>query len=607
MLIDIRVLRRRALRALAGGIFVLAFTGAASAQNLNCPVASNVNISGTTTNVTTTCLIDLGIVANVLSNGTLNNEGPHGYDGTLLNEGTLVNGGTINNFCIFGLGGNLCNGGSAQDTIYNALSTLINVGEIKGGVVLNTGLIDNLPGGSLNGIILTNAVGGTVKNVGDIGIPYVNSPTTSTNNGMIESFSGGTIEINNQNGLPGVLTNNAILINDAGATITNSGVLTNSLGATFTNNGAFTNGTFSNGMVNGRFENDGTFTNNGTLTGSGSFFNNGKVNNAPSDGVFSNFGNAGISILNNYGQITNEASGSMGIGGTSISSSNFGTLTNNGQLFIEDDLDNRGQLANNGTLTIEGGSLTIEPGRVVVNTGSIVVNPFDGEGGLIIGPASTLTNAAGSSFLQIQGNTFVYGTLNSVPAVQLAGGALLGTGTINGNVNNTGGIVQPGVQPANVNGLVPGTLTINGNYTQGSDGLLDIELLGNAPGGFSVLDVSGLVTLDGTLDFFAFPGFNPQVGEDFTFLLFGSLSGKFANIDFDGWSCPIGDVCDVIYGAKSISLDIEAMGTGGNGGDDGNGGGGGISTPEPSSPVLVVTGIFAIAIFSRRKRGTAIA
>jgi hypothetical protein len=119
--------------------------------------------------------------------------------------------------------------------------------------------------------------------------------------------------------------------------------------------------------------------------------------------------------------------------------------------------------------------------------------------------------------------------------------------------------------------------------------------------------VSGLVTLDGTLDFFAFPGFNPQVGEDFTFLLFGSLSGEFAKVDFTGWTCPIGDVCDVVYGTHSISLDIDAMGTGGGGGDGGNGGGGGTNVPEPGTAALLMSALafilYARATASERRLG----
>ncbi len=303
----------------------------------------------------------------------------------------------------------------------------------------------------------------------------------------------------------------------------------------------------------------------------------------PTLGPSINSGTASIIGLNNSGQITNQASGGLELEGTSF---NFSSLTNNGAMFVSNTLNNYGQLQNNGTVNIDG-FLVVQPGGAVLNNGSIVVTIFASEGGVIIGVGSTLTNAVGSSFVQNDGHTYVYGTMNSAPVVQLAGGTLLGTGTINGDVNNSFGIVQPGAQPAQVGGTIPGTLTINGNYTQGSNGLLDIELLGNNPGGFSVLDVSGLVTLDGTLDFFAFPGFTPEVGGDFTFLLFGSLSGQFANVLFEGWACPVGDTCDVVYGAHGITLDIDALGTGGGGG----GNGGGTSVPEPGTGELLLGAI----------------
>lgn len=101
-----------------------------------------------------------------------------------------------------------------------------------------------------------------------------------------------------------------------------------------------------------------------------------------------------------------------------------------------------------------------------------------------------------------------------MPAVQLQGGSLSGTGTINGNVNNAFAFVSLGDSN-------PGTLVINGNYTQGSGGALTIELGGTAPGEFGVLDVSELAPLDGTVDFFAVSGFTPTTGDDFTFLSFG--------------------------------------------------------------------------------------
>jgi hypothetical protein len=104
-----------------------------------------------------------------------------------------------------------------------------------------------------------------------------------------------------------------------------------------------------------------------------------------------------------------------------------------------------------------------------------------------------------------------------------------------------------------------------------------------------VLDVSGLATLDGTVDFSALSGFTPAAGDDFTFLLFGSLSGKFATIDFSNWTCPTGDGCDVVYGANSVTFDID-------GPNPSEGSGGGVtSTPEPGSFALLGTALLALA------------
>ena len=132
--------------------------------------------------------------------------------------------------------------------------------------------------------------------------------------------------------------------------------------------------------------------------------------------------------------------------------------------------DSYGQLQNNGTVNIDG-FLVVQPGGAVLNNGSIVVSIFASEGGVIIGVGSTLTNAVGSSFVQNDGHTYVYGTMNRLRSSSSLAATLLGTGTINGDVNNSFGAVQPGAQPAQV-GARTRHLTINGNYTQGSNGLL---------------------------------------------------------------------------------------------------------------------------------------
>ncbi len=89
--------------------------------------------------------------------------------------------------------------------------------------------------------------------------------------------------------------------------------------------------------------------------------------------------------------------------------------------------------------------------------------------------------------------------------------SLTGTGTINGNVQNFGGIVAPG-QSA-------GSLEINGELTQGAGGTLDIELGGLLQGAeYDFLDVTGVSTLDGLLRISLINGFSPAQGDYFDVL-----------------------------------------------------------------------------------------
>jgi len=114
----------------------------------------------------------------------------------------------------------------------------------------------------------------------------------------------------------------------------------------------------------------------------------------------------------------------------------------------------------------------------------------------------------------------VDGSITSNTFVNHAG-TLAGSGTINGDVTNTGEVMP---------GDAPGTLTINGNYTQASNGRLLIEIAGANTGQFSVLDVLGSAELDGFLDPMLLDGFMPTIGESFTFLDYASLTGAFSDI-----------------------------------------------------------------------------
>ncbi len=80
--------------------------------------------------------------------------------------------------------------------------------------------------------------------------------------------------------------------------------------------------------------------------------------------------------------------------------------------------------------------------------------------------ARAVLSTDSQDYTQTAGITTVDGTL-SAANFNLNGGSLDGTGIIQANVINAA-VITPGDQP--------GTLTIQGNYTQASSGALDIDI-----------------------------------------------------------------------------------------------------------------------------------
>lgn len=109
----------------------------------------------------------------------------------------------------------------------------------------------------------------------------------------------------------------------------------------------------------------------------------------------------------------------------------------------------------------------------------------------------------------IQGNT-----------IQLNGGTLTGAGTIIGNLINNGGSIVPGHSA--------GSISVQGNYTQGPNGLLALEIGGTQPGQYDQLLVSGTAKLDGKLSVRTINDFTPDSESSFAPLKFSSVTGDFA-------------------------------------------------------------------------------
>ncbi|HST04143.1 MAG TPA: hypothetical protein VLQ48_05340 [Chloroflexia bacterium] len=181
--------------------------------------------------------------------------------------------------------------------------------------------------------------------------------------------------------------------------------------------------------------------------------------------------------------------------------SNFGIFNNQGT-FIKSTATGATTLSFGG-----GGSNFVNSGLVEVQTGTLrFVGYFPQTAGT--------TRMAG-------GNLQLTPFFPVTPFLQ--GGTLEGTGTVTGDLDNTGGTVSPGSGP--------GLMTITGNYTQGAGGTLNIELGGLTPiTQYDRLAVGGTATLAGTLNTSAINGFTPQNGDSFTVLTYGSRSGVFSTI-----------------------------------------------------------------------------
>lgn len=127
---------------------------------------------------------------------------------------------------------------------------------------------------------------------------------------------------------------------------------------------------------------------------------------------------------------------------------------------------------------------------------------------------------------QYRGASTVDGNLNA-GVIALFGGRLLGNGTITttNGLFNVAGEVTAGLLEGT------GTLNINGNYVQTSQGsyLANISAIRGAVSQ-DLLNISGSAVLDGTLWVRPIGRAGPRFGSQFTVLRAGSIDGNFTNV-----------------------------------------------------------------------------
>ncbi len=169
-------------------------------------------------------------------------------------------------------------------------------------------------------------------------------------------------------------------------------------------------------------------------------------------------------------------------------------------------------------LTVTSGDFTVDAGSATIFGGRIEApGEFHkkGRGILVLNSPITVGGAATVS----AGGLVVNNTFNAAGGFSVFQGAFLGgSGIINGNVFNNGRM-NPGNSP--------GTLTVNGDFTQSASGRLQIEVVN--PAIYDILVVSGRASLAGTLEILA-SSKSLKYGQQVPFLRAGSIAGGFDEI-----------------------------------------------------------------------------
>jgi len=302
--------------------------------------------------------------------------------------------------------------------------------------------------------------------------------------GRLNMLTNGHLSVT-QNGLA---ANSGVMQSEGSITLTDTSTFTNHTGADFSQLGGAVNILSTNG-----FTNLGTHTQAfGTMTvGNSSVYSN--------QSLYTKNGDSGTTTITDNASFTNDDVVRLNGGATEIR--------------------NGGKFVNFFDLRQDGGTLTI------FNTGELTNGPFslgfNINGGLVQVDAGGVINGGGQTTLT-NGTLRVNGQVIQA-GVTVNGGTLEGDGTIQSNVVNNGGVVSPGNSP--------GTLTIDGNYTQGSGGTLAIEIASLIS--FDVLDILGTADLDGTLDLTVDAGYalTAQNGDSFKIMNWNDFTGGFSIIN----------------------------------------------------------------------------
>jgi Ca2+-binding RTX toxin-like protein len=260
-----------------------------------------------------------------------------------------------------------------------------------------------------------------------------------------------------------------------------------------------------------------------TLTGTGALTISNKLN--WSGGTITGTGKKTVSGALNL-------SGYQSLDGTTLETSGATIWTGNGQFYGYNNATWNN--TSTGTIDLQGDAdLSNQSGGVFNNAGT-----FTKSNGVTDGSDESFSNfvfnntgtvevkkgklAFNGGYNQTAGTTRLNGGDIGIGynyTLELKSGVLTGAGTITGNVNNTGGQVNPG--------NTVGTLAITGNYSQSGTGILNFDLA--SASSFDKFNVTGEGNFGGTLKVTLGTGYTPTIGTKFTVLTYGTATAKTFN------------------------------------------------------------------------------
>ncbi len=451
----------------------------------------NVTVTGTVTGTTGTTLNFGNNGNNNITGATLNsditltNDAFVAINGTVA-EGAVTDNNTINLSTTTG-SIQLYNGSGASTFVLGGTGKLLGFGTLTqaygGGTFTNNGLVNANAANQTLTISPSNFNNvGTAEATASGSVLSLNNNTT--NSGIIKAGSGSVVSITGN-----FVSKTGSSIDAAAGTVnlqnvTVTGTVTGTTGTTlnFGNSG-------NNNITGATINSDIALTKDAFVRIDGTVTQNGTINLGTTSNGIQIYDGSGPStfVLGSAGKLVGFGTVSEAYGG--------GTFTNNG--------------------------LVNSNGSGAAQTLSINTDNFNNTGTTEVQKGAFLFVGNGGEN-QTAGLTQVDGTYTTNAPLAINGGTLKGSGTIVGNVVNNGGTVAPGDSP--------GTLTVNGNYSQGSGGKLNIEFDSAAN---DLLAVSGLATTGGTLDV-NYTGSSPftGLGSTFAFLDYGTVASSITGSPF---------------------------------------------------------------------------